>query len=120
MPTITTENATRDQTSLMLYFETTLVEYGGTVESIRMNADDHANIPLLIESGLIERFERIPGSLLGTFQRKITHTVDFTEAGYAFAYKLRRERTDRALLASPRKQIEAERLARRIYETQVA
>ena len=33
---------TRDEKSLLLYFETQAVDYGGTLEGVRMNADDFA------------------------------------------------------------------------------
>lgn len=114
--TITIDNATRDQQSLMLYFETTLVEHGGTVESIRMNQADHENVPQLIAAGLVEKFERVPAKLLGSFHRGITHTVDFTEAGWSFAHALRRARAARCLTGDARKKIDALRQERSIAE----
>lgn len=33
---------TRNEKNLLLYFETQAVDYGGTLESVRMNADDFA------------------------------------------------------------------------------
>jgi len=98
---------TRNQVSLLLYLESTLVEYGGTVESNRMNKDDFDDVPRLTEAGLIAGFKRVPAKLLGTFARHVTHTVDFTEEGWRVAHQLRRERAERARVSNSRAKIDA-------------
>ena len=49
---------TKDEKNLLLYFETQAVDYGGTLESVRMNADDFAIAHRWNESGFVQ-FGRI-------------------------------------------------------------
>lgn len=51
-------NLSKNEMSLLLYFETQAVDYGGTLESVRMNADDFAIAKRWSESGFV-RFGRI-------------------------------------------------------------
>lgn len=52
------ELITRDERNLLLYFETQAVDYGGTLESVRMNADDFAIAKRWNEAGFVQ-FGRI-------------------------------------------------------------
>lgn len=52
------ELKSREEKSLLLYFETQAVDYGGTLESVRMNADDFAIAKRWNESGFVS-FGRI-------------------------------------------------------------
>ena len=49
---------TRNEKNLLLYFETQAVDYGGTLESVRMNADDFAIAKRWNEAGFVH-FGRI-------------------------------------------------------------
>ena len=49
---------TRDEKNLLLYFETQAVDYGGTLESVRMNADDFDIAKRWNEAGFVH-FGRI-------------------------------------------------------------
>ena len=88
---LTPDTMTRDQRSILLYAESCAVEHGGLLEGIRMNKDDHAALDDLAQAGMLT-WGRTPGKLLGTFQRNVTHWCDLTEAGWALAFQLRRER----------------------------
>jgi len=87
--TITPETITRDQRSILLYVETCAVDHGGLLEGIRMNADDHTAMAQLQHAGILKH-GRVPGRLLGTFQRNVTHWCDLTDAGWELAHQLRR------------------------------
>lgn len=89
--TITLDTITRDQRSILLYAEACAVDYGGLLEGIRMNKDDHAALAELAAAGILTH-GRIPGKMLGTFQRNVTNWCDLTEAGWALAHQLRRAR----------------------------
>lgn len=52
------EISTKDEKSLLLFFETAAVDYGGTLESIRMNAEDFAIAKRWNETGFV-KFGRI-------------------------------------------------------------
>lgn len=52
------ELTTREEKNLLMYFETQAVDYGGTLESVRMNADDFAIAKRWNEAGFVQ-FGRI-------------------------------------------------------------
>ncbi len=52
------ELATKDKQNLLLFFETQAVDYGGTLESVRMKADDFALPHRWSEGGFVQ-FGRI-------------------------------------------------------------
>ena len=52
------ELTTNTEKSLLLYFETQAVDYGGKLESVRMNADDFAIAKRWNEAGFVQ-FGRI-------------------------------------------------------------
>lgn len=88
---ITPESMTRVERSVLLYAETTMVDYGGLMEGPRLNGDDHTALNRLQEAGMLT-WGRVPGRLLGQFtSRHITHWVELTEAGWALAHQLRRQ-----------------------------
>lgn len=89
--TLTLENISRDQRSILMYAETCAVDYGGLLEGSKMNAADLAALSTLIDGGILT-FGRIPGRLVGTFRRPITHWCELTEAGWALSHQLRRAR----------------------------
>lgn len=92
---ITPQDLTRSEASVLLYAETTLVEYGGLMESIRMNDADRMAMDSLQASGMLT-WGRVPGRLLDQFVgRSVTHWVDFTDAGWALAHQLRRDRCEK-------------------------
>lgn len=104
-----TKTMSRDEQTCLLYLETCAVDYDGFVESIRMNAADFAATEEFKRQGLVE-FQRVPGAMLGSFSRKVTHYVTFTPAGWALAHRLRIERAERGLQSRRRKEV-AERHA---------
>lgn len=88
---MSTTPLTRTERSILLYAETTLVDHGGLMEGVRMNADDHAALDSMQERGLLT-WGRVPGRTLGTYiARNITHWVEFTDAGWASAHQARRD-----------------------------
>ena len=88
---LTVETITRDQRSILMYAETCAVDYGGLLEGIRMNKDDHAALDELAAAGILT-WARIPGKMLGQFKRNATHYCDLTEEGWALVHALRRAR----------------------------
>lgn len=107
----------KDEESLLLYFETCLVDNFGRVEGIRMNDIDHVNMKRFVESGLIE-FGRLKAKEIEklrkiNMRRRWTHYVRFTDKAWEIAHKLRRERSDRMIetrFCSPSKVPKEERV----------
>lgn len=91
---ITPEALTRNQSSALLYVETCCVDFGGLLEGTRMNEDDRDALDQLAAAGAL-KWGRIPGRLLGSFQRQVTHWCDLTDEGWALAHQLRRARAAR-------------------------
>jgi len=94
----------KDEISLMLYFETCLVDtYGGKVQGARMNESDMKIAEKFERLGLIQ-FERIPFREMERLRKKLdmavpyTHTVRFIdEDAWTLVYKWRRERAERVV-----------------------
>ena len=49
----TAQELTRSERSILLYAETTLVDYGGLMEAQRMNANDYRCLTRLEEAGVL-------------------------------------------------------------------
>jgi hypothetical protein len=88
---------TRNELSLLLYFETQATDYGGTLESVRMNAEDMALARHWSDEGFIQ-FGRI------AFHDIKRHSgvardywVVLTDAAWEQAHKERRARCDRVM-----------------------
>ncbi len=97
---ITPESMSRVERSVLLYAETTLVDYGGLMEGARLNQYDYHALDTLQAAGLLT-WGRVPGRLLGQFvSRNITHWVEFTDAGWDLAHHLRRITCQRSRDAS--------------------
>lgn len=87
---ITPQDLTRTERSILLYAETTMVDYGGLLEGTRMNTADHAALDRLQAAGILT-WGRVPSRLLGLFiGRSVTHWVEFTDAGWTLAQQTRR------------------------------
>jgi len=92
----------RDEKSVLLYFETCLVDsYGGKVQGARMNGEDMLITENFERLGLI-KFERIPFRKMEKLRKKLnmatpyTHTVRFIdEDAWTLAHRWRRERAER-------------------------
>ena len=90
--------------SLLLYFETCLVDtYGGKVQGARMNGEDIEIAKKFEQLGLI-KFERIPFREIDRLRKKLdmaipyTHTVRFIdEDAWTLAHRWRRERAERCV-----------------------
>jgi len=88
---------TRESKSLLLYFETCMVDSRGMVEALKISAEDMERAEKLVEQGFIE-FGRLPGSFVfNQANSKYTHYVNLTEAGWDTAHYLREERAKRNL-----------------------
>lgn len=88
---------TKKDKSLLVFFETCMVDYGGRVQGCRMNADDHAIADRMVAEGLIT-FRRLPFAYIETQRKKIdlfTHLVEFSDEAWDLAYRFRRDRADR-------------------------
>lgn len=79
----------KDERSMLVYAEAVSVDAGGLMEGIRMNEADFKAIKKFKDLGLLDA-GRIPGAMI--YDSK-THWVILTDAGWAIAAKLRRERS---------------------------
>jgi len=86
---------TRAEKSLLLYFETCLVDSCGKVISAKMNEDDFKITKKWKEEKFIE-FQRIPFNEINkNTPFPITHTIRFTNKAWELAHQYRRERAER-------------------------
>jgi hypothetical protein len=92
---------TRDERSLLLFLGTCAVDYGGSVDARRMNADDwkimsHWGEIGFVRSGRIcfNDVERMAQDMPGG--RKMTHWVELTDEAWALAHAERRARCVRS------------------------
>ncbi|WP_236027618.1 MULTISPECIES: hypothetical protein [Burkholderia] len=99
------ETLSRDEYSLLLYAETVCVEYGGLLEGARMNAADMGALERFKADGILN-YGRVPGRLLGTFTRGVSHWCDLTDAGWELAHKLRRARAAKSKDREPRTRVD--------------
>ena len=85
----------RTELSLLLYFETGVVDYGGLVEAVRMNDEDFRIAKDWNEKGFVT-FKRIPAKdLVSSTPHKFSHFVLLSENAWIVAHKARRERAVR-------------------------
>lgn len=91
---------TKDERSFLLYLETQAVDYGGKLQSARMNESDHAIAKKWHGSGFIQ-FGRIafddikPRGETGEYPR--THWVVLSEEAWAEAHAERKARCQRLM-----------------------
>ena len=90
---------TRDEVSVLLYFETCLSDRRGTFSTRQMNEEDFAIAKRWREEGFIN-YGRIPYKELrarkvGAPLTRSTHWVQFTDAAWKKAYRERRIRAER-------------------------
>jgi hypothetical protein len=95
--TTDTIELTRNELSLLLYFETQATDYGGTLESCRMNADDMQIARRWNETGFVQ-FGRIAFNDIkehgGTHR---THWCVLSDAAWVRAHAERRARCERLM-----------------------
>lgn len=102
---------TRAHKSVLLYIESCLVDYGGLLDSDRMNKADHDSIAELEAAGFVV-VKRVPAKLLGKFiGRKVTHYAELTETGWALAHEQRKERAQRSKETSTNYELLASHIA---------
>ena len=91
--------ADKDHASLLMYFETCVVDHGGLVDGRRMNADDFATAKLWCESGFTE-FRRLKMSAVRHYATcgHFNHRVILSDAAMAEAHNQRRLRAKRGEL----------------------
>ncbi len=89
------EALSKDEKNLLLYIETCVVDYAGTVEAVRMNEVDFEAAKTLEEKGLcsvrrlkIASIEKRKGS------RKPTHHAILSDEGWVCAQRLRKEKAE--------------------------
>lgn len=92
---------TKDQKSLLLYFETCLVDYHGRVEGCRINEADIEIAKQFAESKLID-FGRLSMKAIQKLRgdphgRIFTHYVRFSDKAWKLAHQFRRERSERMI-----------------------
>ncbi len=89
------EHMSKDERSLLLYFETAMVDYGGKIDCQRMNDIDMAIAKEWDESGFI-RFGRIAFKDIQKFGRtQFTHWCVLSDKAWEVAHAERRARAAR-------------------------
>lgn len=92
------ELTTREEKSLLLYFETQAVDYGGKLEGVRMNSDDFAVAKRWNDEGFVQ-FGRIAyHDIKRTSGVSRDHWCVLSEAAWQIAHAERRARCDRVML----------------------
>jgi hypothetical protein len=94
---------TRDQKSLILYVETRCVDHDGLLRGEQMNQEDRENLKVFQESGHLT-YGRVPAMMLSKLSGQ-THWATLTDAGFALAHALRKERASR-IIGGHRKEID--------------
>ncbi len=84
------DKLSKDERSILVYMECCIVDAGGMLESIRMNADDHENAKKFKDAGLID-FGRVPACLLSEGRGK-NYWVTFTPEAWSLVSELRQIR----------------------------
>lgn len=91
---------TREEKNLLLYMETQAVDYGGKLQSVRMNADDYEIAKRWNESGFV-LFGRIAANDISTRgdagEYPRTHWCVLSEEAWAAAHAERRARCKRLM-----------------------
>ena len=87
------KDLTKDQRSLLLFFETCAVDYSGLIEGIRMNADDFKIAEDWNESGFIE-FGRVCFEDIKKMFKKKAHWCSLSKDAWKLAHE---ERLARAI-----------------------
>ena len=88
---------TRSEKSLLMYFETQAVDYGGTLESVRMNAHDHSIAKRWRESGFVH-FGRVAFNDIKTHGGTARdYWCVLSEQAWVLAQAERRARCDRVM-----------------------
>ena len=84
---------TRDQANLLLYFETRLVDHGGRVDCVHMNAEDISQAKAWSESGYVD-YGRI---VMKDCNSKGAMWIDFSNEAWEDAHRERRARACRMI-----------------------
>ena len=88
---------TRDEKNLLLYFETQAVDYGGTLESMPLNADEFAIVKRWNEAGFVH-FGRIAFHDIKRHNGVARdHWVVLSEEAWTLAHAERRARCERVM-----------------------
>lgn len=82
---------TRDEKSLLLFFECAAVDYGGTLNTQHMNSDDNETAKRWTNEGFVT-FSRIK---FHDIKGKRTHAVFLSDNAWQLAHEERRERFNR-------------------------
>lgn len=99
------DEMTRDERSLLLYIETCAVDYGGLVNSLRINQVDREILKRWDADGFIS-FSRITFKSLELLQDKnCTNLVRLSEDAWKLAHEERRARNVRMSNKSPYKDL---------------
>lgn len=90
---------TKDEASLLLYFESCLVDQSGKVKQCKMNSDDLLALASLKEKGLVSDFLALDEYFVEEQHTRYpdTHFVLLTDSGWAAASEERRARSKRML-----------------------
>jgi len=94
------EATTKNERSLLLYFESVAVDYGGLCQGVRMNKDDFTiakrwNESKFIKFGRIYSKHTISAGAEAGGQYPRTHWVVLSEEAWKLAHEERRERSKR-------------------------
>jgi hypothetical protein len=88
----------KEERSLLLYLETCAVDQGGSVESLRMNAEDFDILTRWAENGFVQFgriYSRDVTRLAKMSSRRPTNWVELSEEAWNAAHSERRARSKR-------------------------
>lgn len=98
------ETMSKDERSLLLYFETCMVDNRGKVDGRRMNAADHEIVKEFVKQGLIT-FQRLPFKHITELKDKAQvnahYWITFSDKAWELAHQERRNRSDRMIKKDP-------------------
>lgn len=89
------ENMNKDERSLLLYFETAAVDYGGKIDARRMNDIDFNNVKQWKETGFIQFGRIYSGDIKRLSSHIFDHWVVLSDDAWTEAHRERRARNVR-------------------------
>ncbi len=102
------DELSKDERSLLLFFETCVVDHGGLVDVRHMNSDDYTIADTWVKTGFVD-FGRVQFSdIIQTSKSKYTHWCKLSENAWILAHQERRARAER--LEKSRKWIKTKEL----------
>lgn len=92
---------TKDEKSLMLYLETRMVDYAGTIDFVHLNDADIALLGEWEAAGFITQHRLTHASVQLLNKKSTTNIVSLSDAAWELAWECRKERAARLRTRPP-------------------